>query len=243
MSAWTRRQAGRALTSAKQMFSILNMRTADDDLKAAAVIRNAAMRLFAERGAAAVTIREIAAAAGVSPGLVMHHYGSKDGLKDAVERRAVAFFEEMTGELARVGEEGGSASLAELFAGRLESEPAMTGYVRRLLADGGEAADALFARLFEATEAGMRSLVAAGIARPAQDERIRTAFLLANDLALVLLHRQIARATGTDPLTREGLASWTAAVMDVYTGGVFAAPAAPGEPASGQPPGKEDRDR
>ena len=226
------------MTIAEQTYSILNMRTADDDLKAAAVIRNAAMRLFADRGAAAVTVREIAAAAGVSAGLVMHHYGSKDGLKDAVDRRAVAFFEEMTGELARIGEQGGSASLAELFADGLEREPAMAAYVRRLLADGGEAADGLFARLFEATEAGMRSLVAAGIARPAPDERIRTAFLLANDLSVVLLRRQIARAAGTDPLTRQGLAAWTAAVMDVYTGGVFVVPAAPGRPAS-DPPGKE----
>ena len=153
------------------MFSILNVRTADDDLKAAAVIRNAAMRLFAERGAAAVTVREIAAAAGVSAGLVMHHYGSKDGLKEAVDRRAVAFFEEMIGELARIGEEGGSASLAELFAARLERQPAMVGYVRRLLVDGGQAADVLFAGLFEATVAGMRSLAAAGVVRPARTSR------------------------------------------------------------------------
>jgi TetR/AcrR family transcriptional regulator, regulator of cefoperazone and chloramphenicol sensitivity len=219
------------------------MRIARDDLRAAAVIREVAMRLFAERGAAAVTVREIAAAAGVSPGLVMHHYGSKDGLKDAVDRRAVAFFEEMLGELARIGEEGGSASLAELFAARLEDEPVMVEYVRRLLLDGGEAADALFVNLFDATMAGMRSLVDAGVARPAQNERIRTAFLLANDLSLVLLRRQIARAVGTDPLTREGLVPWTAAVMDVYTGGIFAAPtvsAAPGKQAPGQPPARED---
>ena len=235
--------AAHALTDAKQMFSMLNMRAADDDLKAAAVIRNVAMRLFAERGAAAVTVREIAAAAGVSAGLVMHHYGSKDGLKEAVDRRAVAFFEELIGELARVGEEGGSASLAEMFADRLEREPAMTGYVRRLLADGGQAADVLFARLYEATAAGMRSLVEAGIARPAHDEPIRTAFLLANDLSLVLLHRQIARVTGTDPLTRDGLTRWTAAVMDVYTGGVFAAASVPGKQAPGRPPGKGDRER
>ena len=231
------------MTGAKQMFSMLNVSIAGGDLKAAAVIREVAMRLFADRGAAAVTVREIAAAAGVSPGLVMHHYGSKDGLKDAVDRRAVAFFEEMLGELARIGGEGGSASLAELFAARLEDEPSMVEYVRRLLLDGGEAADALFVKLFEATVAGMRSLVDAGIARPAQDERIRTAFLLANDLSLVLLHRQIARATGTDPLIREGLVAWTAAVMDVYTGGVFAAPvvsAVPAKQAPGQPTVRED---
>ncbi len=190
-----------------------------------------------------MTVREIAAEAGVSAGLVMHHYRSMDGLRDAVDRRAVAFFEEMIGELARIGEEGDSASLAELFGGRLESEPAMTAYVRPLLADGGEAADALFAKLFEATVTGMRSLVAAGIARPARDEPVRTAFLLANDLSLVLLRRQIARATGTDPLSREGLARWTAAVMDVYTAGVFAASAAPGSPAAGQPLPREDAHR
>lgn len=116
----------------------------------------------------------------------------------------------------------------------------MIAYAPRLLADGSEAADVLFARLFETTEAGMWSLVAAGVARPAQNERIRTAFLLANDLSLVLLRRQIARATGTDPLSREGLAAWTAAVMDVYTGGVFVMPEAPEQPGSGQPsPRKE----
>jgi hypothetical protein len=79
------------------------------------------------------------------------------------------------------------------------------------------------------------------VIRPAPDERIRTAFLLANDLALVLLRRQIARATGTDPLAREGLGPWTAAVMDVCTRGIFASPAAPGTAAADRRPAKEDR--
>lgn len=220
------------------------MRIAKDDLRAAAVIRETAMRLFAERGAAAVTVREIAAAAGVSPGLVMHHYGSKDGLKGAVDHHAVAFFEDMLGEFARLGEDGGSASLAELFASRLESEPAMIDYIRRLLVDGGEAASGLFAKLLDVTEAGMRALAAAGVVRPAPDERIRTAFLLANDLSLVLLRRQIAQAVGFDPLTREGLGTWSAAVLDVYTSGVFTFPPAqevPGEAEPDERPLKEGR--
>lgn len=219
------------------------MRIAKDDLRAAAVIRETAMRLFAERGAAAVTVREIAAAAGVSPGLVIHHYGSKDGLKDAVDLRAVAFFEEMIGEFGRLGEDGGSASLVELFADRLESEPAMVDYIRRLLLDGGEAADRLFTKLLDATEAGMSALVAAGMVRPARDERIRTAFLLCNDLSLVLLRRQIARAVGIDPLTRAGLGPWSAAVLDVYTGGVFAfpAPKETGQAVPGERPTEEGR--
>ena len=46
----------------------------DGDLTARARIRDAALRLFAERGVEGVTIREIAEAAGVSGGLVRHHF-------------------------------------------------------------------------------------------------------------------------------------------------------------------------
>jgi hypothetical protein len=70
--------------------------------------------------------------------------------------------ESMLAELARAPEEGGSSTVAKLFANRLEREPAMAGYVRRLLADGGPAGVALYERLFEATRAGMQELQQAG---------------------------------------------------------------------------------
>ena len=121
------------------------------DLTSAAAIRIAAMRLFAERGYTEVTVRQIASAAGVSPALVIHHYGSKERLRAVLEERVAAFVESMLAELARVQEEGASTSVAELFADRLEREPALAGYVRRLLCDGGPAGAALFERLYEAT--------------------------------------------------------------------------------------------
>ncbi|HVA07289.1 MAG TPA: hypothetical protein VNG12_11170, partial [Acidimicrobiales bacterium] len=70
----------------------------------------------------------------------------------------VAFVDELLGELGRVGEKDWPPSLAELFAERLEREPALTGYIRRLLVDGGETANTLFRRLFQTTLAGMESL-------------------------------------------------------------------------------------
>ena len=182
------------------------------------------MELFAARGTTGVTVREIASAAGVSPGLVMHHYGSKAGLKDAVDQRASAFVEDMLAELTRVGEKGASTSLAELFAERLEDEPALASYVRRLLVDGGEAADTLFKRLFATSLAGMRSLGESGLVRPSQDEPMRVAFLLANDLAIILLRQQIEGAIGIDPLGRAGLGRWTSEVLDVYSHGLFESP-------------------
>ena len=48
------------------------------------------MRLFADRGVAGVSVRAIAAEAGVSASLVIHHYRTKDGLKAAIDERVSA---------------------------------------------------------------------------------------------------------------------------------------------------------
>jgi TetR/AcrR family transcriptional regulator, regulator of cefoperazone and chloramphenicol sensitivity len=197
------------------------MSSAREDLTAAAAIRIAAMELFAERGYADVTVRQIASAAGVSPALVIHHYGSKENLRAVLEERVAAFVESMLADLARVPEKGGSTSVAELFAERLEREPAMAGYVRRLLCDGGPAGVALFERLYQVTRAGMQALEQAGVARPSHDEPVRDAFLLSNDLAMLVFRPHLSQVVGIDPLSRGGLIRWSAEVVDVYTGGVF----------------------
>jgi AcrR family transcriptional regulator len=193
------------------------------DLTAAATIRIAAMELFAERGYAEVTVRQIASAAGVSPALVIHHYGSKENLRAVLEERVAAFVESMLADLARVTEEGGSTSVAELFADRLEREPGMAGYVRRLLADGGPAGVDLFGRLYQVTRAGMQALEQTGVVRPSNDDAVRDAFLLSNDLAVLLFRPHLSQVVGIDPLSRDGLVRWSAEVVDVYSNGVFAA--------------------
>ena len=59
------------------------MRSADD-LTAAARIRDAAIEQFGEHGFG-IGVRAIAKAAGVSAALVIHHFGSKDGLRKACD--------------------------------------------------------------------------------------------------------------------------------------------------------------
>ena len=210
------------------MFKNINVSSDPADLTASAGIRIAAMELFAERGYSGVTIRQIAAAAGVSPALVIHHYGSKERLRAVLEERVAKFVESMLADLVRVQEEGGTATVTELFADRLESEPALAGYIRRLLCDGGPAGIALFARLYQVARTGMQALEQAGIVRSSQDQPVRDAFLLSNDLAVVLLRPHITQVAGIDPLSRGGLGRWSAAVFDVYSRGVFTAVPDPG---------------
>ena len=49
-----------------------------------------AMERFGERGFDSVTTRDIATKAHVSVGLINHHYGSKEGLRQAVDEYVIA---------------------------------------------------------------------------------------------------------------------------------------------------------
>lgn len=195
------------------------------DLKASAQIRESAMRLFADRGVAAVTVRDVAAEAGVSPSLVIHHYRSKQGLKAAVDERVSTALADLLSEALGPAEQAmSSASMAAVIADRFAGEPALPAYLRRLLIDGGAPASALFRSLYDATAMAMAGLDEAGALRPTADTAARLVFLLANDLAVLILREQIAAVLGADPLSAEGMTRWGDAVLDVYTNGVLIAP-------------------
>ena len=60
-------------------------RAAAEELSAIDRIRDAALKSFATHGAAATSLRAVAAAAGVSLGSVQHHFATKAGLIQAVD--------------------------------------------------------------------------------------------------------------------------------------------------------------
>jgi AcrR family transcriptional regulator len=219
-----------------QLFSTLNMRSVADEggLTAKATIRNAALRMFTERGHDAVTMREIAATAGVSPPLVVHHFGSKDGLRAAVDGYAAQAFDALFSMDERdlpemlTGDSG--TSIAEMFARAFPHGSPLPAYLRRLLLVNDPAAAALFGRWYALTRRLLDAMTESGAARPAADPAARAAFLLVNDLALILLRNQIATAIGVDPLTPEGITRWAAEATAVYTKGAFTT--APGQESS-----------
>ena len=65
----------------------------------------AAAQLFAERGYAGVSIREVAAAAGVNSALISYHFGGKEGLYEAV---VSAQFERVIARVERIAASGGT---------------------------------------------------------------------------------------------------------------------------------------
>lgn len=205
------------------------MRTAPDDRTARAVIRDEALRLFAEKGPDAVTVRQIAAAAGVSPALILHHFGSKDGLREEVDEHVLKLFDSMLGELTAgrvpdLYDPAASGSLVEAIVAQLPADSPVPAYLRRLLLADGPAKKELFRRLYGLSRGTLQALVTAGLAAPGQDPAVRAAILLSNDLAVLLLRDLLADVLGTDPLTGAGMERWARELLTIYGAGLLASP-------------------
>lgn len=204
------------------------MRLTRDDLKTKAVIRDEALRLYAEHGPAAVTVRQLAAAAGVSPGLVVHHFGSKQGLQEAVDAHVARAFDAMLDDVASVEwGEGMGASISDAVLRRLPAGSPVPAYLRRLLLEGSPAGTELFKHLYGVSRAWMDQMANAGLLRGSENVAMRTAFLLVNDLAVLLLREQLTEVLGVDPLSGAGLTRWAEEVFAVYRDGIFASEVTP----------------
>jgi AcrR family transcriptional regulator len=192
------------------------MCSARDDRTARAVIRDEALRLFARHGPDAVTIRQVAAAAAVSPGLVVHHFGGRDGLRRAVDEHVGAVFDDLFATMRQ--EDRSAGSLAAAFVARLPADSPVPAYLRWLLLSGDSA---LFRRWFAVSTGVLDDLTAAGVLTEPVDPAVRSAFLMVNDLAVLLLRDRIADVLGVDPLSPDGMDRWATEAMAVYTHGVF----------------------
>ena len=198
------------------------------DLTAKARIRDKALLLFAERGPEQVTVRDVASAAGVSPALVMHHFGSKAGLREAVDDHVAASWDAVLDNLtdADLHEAlggGDATSLAEAFVAGFPPGSPLPAYLRRLWLSNDPTGDRVFQRWLAVSERVLAAMEEAGVARPSKDRRVRAAFLLVNDLSMLLLAPQLGSALGLDLQTPAGMAAWASEAVDVYSRGAFRA--------------------
>jgi AcrR family transcriptional regulator len=204
----------------ERSFTIVNVRSPAPDRTARAAIRDEALRLFAQRGANGVSVREVAAAAGVSPALVIRHYGTKEGLREAVDEHVVATLEAMLGALVGAADPAALPSLAEAVLAKLPRDSDVPRYLGRLLLDGRPAGSRLFGRLHQVARGALTALSARGLATTGADPEVRAAVLLVNDLGAILLRERIAEAVGIDPLTPQGMRRWGEEITEIYRNGL-----------------------
>jgi TetR/AcrR family transcriptional regulator, regulator of cefoperazone and chloramphenicol sensitivity len=147
------------------------MRSADD-LTATARIRDAAIEQFGQNGFD-VGLRAIAKDAGVSAALVIHHFGSKEGLRRACDEFIAESVRESKSESLQNSDPAGwFAQLAEI-----ESFAPMMAYLMRSLQTGGDLAKSLWNTMIDNAEQYMADGVEAGTIKPSPDPKARARFL------------------------------------------------------------------
>jgi AcrR family transcriptional regulator len=190
--------------------------TDPEDLTTTARIRNAALELFATRGAKATTIREVASAAGVSPGLVQHHFGTKAGLQQAVNEFIFADARSVLTDLPEdVGER--SAQFAARMAAVARERPAAILYFARLVSEGDEVGLAMFQGLVGAGVEELREMERAKQLPPGLDLEWAAMHVVMFNLASFLFEPAVSNALGEPFVSEHGLARWNAAATQLLT--------------------------
>ncbi|GAB3012832.1 TetR family transcriptional regulator [Mycobacterium bourgelatii] len=197
------------------MFSILNMRSVD--LTATARIRDAAIDQFGQHGFG-VGLRTIAEAAGVSPALVIHHFGSKDGLRKACDDYIA---EEIRSEKSATIQSNDPATWLAALA-EIESYAPMMAYLVRSMQSGGELATMFWQRMIDNTHQYMQEGVAAGTIKPSRDPQARARFLaLANGGSFLLYLQMHETPTDLRAVLRDYARDMVLPALELYTDGLM----------------------
>lgn len=160
----------------------------DSQLTADERILRAALHRFAADGLGA-PLRAVAADAGVSAGLIIHHFGSRENLLEACDQRALEVTRQEKGSLMTGGTTAMFAQLADA-----ETYAPEVGYVLRRLQAGGPLVTALVDDFVDDAEEYLDAGVKAGLLSPSRDPRARARVLTETALGALLLQLPAQRA-------------------------------------------------
>jgi TetR/AcrR family transcriptional regulator, regulator of cefoperazone and chloramphenicol sensitivity len=158
-----------------------------------------ALILFADKGFDGVTVRDLAAASGVSVGLINHHFGSKEGLREAVDQYFLAQFQEAltissTTNLRTM--EDFAAWVDEWINRHRDHWDATVGYFRRALLEDSEWGGNLFTRFYAIVQNSIMQMDARGEIRPEVDRLWLPFLVMYMELGTLLLNPHVTRVLG-----------------------------------------------
>lgn len=191
---------------------------ASSDLTTRARLRNSALEMFAVHGFHA-SVRDIAAHAGVTAGLITHHFGSKQKLREECDA-------EVLRQYATSKREGMAMSPTQSIALMAENDeyaPVLV-YVLRSIREGGPAGVALLENMIDETVRFTEEGVASGILRPSRDPLARARYLVTTSLGGILLELTLVPELNfaeIGPTMRRIINEITLPTLELYTEGVL----------------------
>jgi len=180
-------------------------------------IRDAALEGFARDGVRGTSIRDVAAAARVSPGLVQHYFTSKVALRAAVDEhvtevaRTALAVRATDGDVIEDIAQRLTALVADHFLALL--------YVARGVAERDEAAMAIFDTLTELCRAQLAELHRNGMLRADLDLDWAALHTVLINLGTVILEPGVSRQLGRPFLTKRQVRRWKDATTSLFVAG------------------------
>jgi len=160
-----------------------------EDITAKARIRDAALQLFAKRGEQRVSMRQVAARAGVAVGSIQHHFGTRDGLLRAVNECVIGYFQDAinAADHSDASTPGAIAAARDQSVTRmLQTNPDILNYVRREILDPASSGTLLH-RLTGLIQSEVRRARAQGIASTERRESTQVIQVLVRQIGALAL--------------------------------------------------------
>ncbi|MDN6605409.1 TetR/AcrR family transcriptional regulator [Brevibacterium sp.] len=178
-------------------------------------ILRAAVREFSENWFTKSTIRSIASAADVSPGLVIHHFGSKEGLRSACDNHVFTAIAESKAQNAEYSVQ----AMQMIF-----DDPEMStniDYLMKSLLDPSEHGQRYFEHYVDLVEDYITHGFAGYTFRQSDDPRGQAATIATLALSPSILAQRLQTSLGTDNTT-ETMTRLAPHLLDLYLNGVLA---------------------
>lgn len=199
-------------------------RIGGEELKKLERIRRAALKSFATRGAAATSLRSVAADAGVSLGLVQHHFATKAGLIKAVDDYVLSVVVEVVAAPVSAPPRDSLADMGSRVTTLISEHPEVVDYYGRALVDGSPLGVTIFDTLSAFGMARWNQRKDTGEVRPDIDLTWATFNSLVLALGTLILRGHIERQMPDAFATQEGLDRWQDSVTMLLREGLFATP-------------------
>jgi AcrR family transcriptional regulator len=187
-------------------------------------IRHAALKSFAAHGTSATTLRAVAAAAGVSLGLVQHHFVTKAGLIAAVDEHVLAVVVTAMTQPIPDPPADSVAEVSSRIFGLFADQPDITDYVGRALVDGSPLGIKIFDTLLTSGLARWHQRAERGETRPELDLTWAAINSLVLALGTISLRMHIDRQLPEPLTTPAQLQRWLTTADSLLREGLFRRP-------------------
>ncbi|GAA3933657.1 TetR family transcriptional regulator [Microbacterium soli] len=165
----------------------------DDDRTARARLRDAAIEIIANGGSDSLTARGVAERAGLSAGLIRHHFGSMGDLLTACDEHIARTIKRLKTDGIR-----GSASFDALSVIRQSNHPHLLGYLAMRVSEDSPVLDRLIDLIVDDATVYLADGVEQGIFTPTAQPRRRAVMLTIFTLGALALHRHLERLLDVD---------------------------------------------